>query len=306
MSNEIVTVPANGMLTAFRDLDQMLLVADRLSGSTIVPEAYRKQPGNILIALNTAQRLQMDPMMVMQNLYVVHGHPSWSGKFVIALLRRSRNYSRVEYVNLNGSDWRGGLKMVGHRWDGGTDEGPEITPELVERSGWKQKNGSKWQEMPEQMYRYRAASWFASSCCPEVLLGLPTVEDMEDEGPREVREAKARVVDSSADSAAAAPADQPRDTAGLGVRRGGAVAKPVMREGAAIALPALDACAKVKAAVKAAGVKWELFTKWLEGRKVTLPQDADRDAWVRFCEFLVSEPELCAAAQEDLKVNLVD
>ena len=305
MSNEITIRPGNGVLTAFQNLPQLLEVADKLASSTIVPQAYQKQPGNVLIALNTAQRLQVDPLMVMQNLYVVYGNPSWSGQFALALLRNSSRYSRLEYVNLNGTDWRGGLKMRGHKWDGSVEEGPEITPELVSKAGWDKKDGSKWLEMPEQMFRYRAASWFARSCCPEVLLGLPTVDEVRDEGPREVREANVSVVENAAPAAAAtglgvaAKARKADDGFRLEAEEAEVVNSP-------IALPQMNACAKVKAAVKAAGVKWELFTKWLEGRKVTLPQAADRDAWVRFCEFLVSEPELCAAAQEELKVNLVD
>ena len=188
MSNEITIRPGNGVLTAFQNLPQLLEVADKLASSTIVPQAYQKQPGNVLIALNTAQRLQVDPLMVMQNLYVVYGNPSWSGQFALALLRNSSRYSKLEYVNLNGTDWRGGLKMRGHKWDGTVEDGPEITPELVSKAGWDKKNGNKWNEMPEQMFRYRAASWFAKSCCPEVLLGLPTVDEVRDEGPREIRE----------------------------------------------------------------------------------------------------------------------
>lgn len=305
MSNEITIRPGNGVLTAFQNLPQLLEVADKLASSTIVPKAYQKQPGNVLIALNTAQRLQVDPLMVMQNLYVVYGNPSWSGQFALALLRNSSRYAKLEYVNLNGKDWRDGLKMRGHKWDGSVEEGPEITPELVSKAGWDKKDGSKWLEMPEQMFRYRAASWFARSCCPEVLLGLPTVDEVRDEGPRELREANVSVVEDAAPAAAAtglgvaAKARKADDGFRLEAEEAEVVNSP-------IALPQMNACAKVKAAVKAAGVKWELFTKWLEGRKVTLPQAADRDAWVRFCEFLVSEPELCAAAQEELKVNLVD
>lgn len=290
MTNELTTT--NGMLTAFQNLDQMLLVADRLASSTIVPAAYQKQPGNILIALNTAQRLQVDPMMVMQNLYVVYGNPSWSGQFALALLRRCNQYKTLEYVNVNGTDWRGGLKMVGHRWDGGVDEGPEITPELVEKSGWAKKNGSKWGEMPEQMYRYRAASWFAKSCCPEALLGLPTVDEVRDEGPREVREVKANVVGEAAGGAAA-----------VGMSRVAAsAAKPIVREDAAIALPQMSAADKVKASLRKAGVKWEIFAKWLEGRSVTVPTDAEGKR--RFCEWLMTgEHDLLAASAEELNIS---
>lgn len=305
MSNEITIRPGNGVLTAFQNLPQLLEVADKLASSTIVPKAYQKQPGNVLIALNTAQRLQVDPLMVMQNLYVVYGNPSWSGQFALALLRNSSRYAKLEYVNLNGIDWRDGLKMRGHKWDGSVEEGPEITPELVSKAGWDKKDGSKWLEMPEQMFRYRAASWFARSCCPEVLLGLPTVDEVRDEGPRELREARASVVEDAAPAAAAT---------GLGVAakaRKAAADDGFKLEGqepevvnSPIALPQMNAADKVKAALRAAKVKWEVFAKWLAGRSVTVPAAADKEQLVKLCEWLLSgEHDLLEAAAAELNIN---
>ncbi len=303
MSNEITIRPGNGVLTAFQNLPQLLEVADKLASSTIVPQAYQKQPGNVLIALNTAQRLQVDPLMVMQNLYVVYGNPSWSGQFALALLRNSSRYSKLEYVNLNGTDWRGGLKMRGYRWDGSVEEGPEITPELVSKAGWDKKNGNKWTEMPEQMFRYRAASWFAKSCCPEVLLGLPTVDEVRDEGPREMREARASVVEDAAPAAAAtglgvaAKARKADDGFRLEAEEAAVVDSP-------IALPQMNAADKVKAALRAAKVKWEVFAKWLAGRSVTVPAAADKEQLVKLCEWLLSgEHDLLEAAAAELNIN---
>ena len=42
------------------------------------------------------------------------------------------------------------------------------------------KGGSKWKTMPRQMMTYRAASFFARAHCPEVLLGIQTVEEVQD------------------------------------------------------------------------------------------------------------------------------
>ena len=42
------------------------------------------------------------------------------------------------------------------------------------------KGCSKWKTMPRQMMMYRAASFFARAHCPEVLLGIQTVEEVQD------------------------------------------------------------------------------------------------------------------------------
>ena len=44
--------------------------------------------------------------------------------------------------------------------------------------GWINKSGSKWKTMPEQMIRYRAASFFGRLHCPDLIMGVYA----EDEG----------------------------------------------------------------------------------------------------------------------------
>jgi hypothetical protein len=56
-------------------------------------------------------------------------------------------------------------------------ESAEISMEMAVKEGWYQKNGSKWQTMPEQMLRYRAASFFGRIYAPEVLMGIRTQEE---------------------------------------------------------------------------------------------------------------------------------
>src|SRR5665648_1171274 len=52
--------------------------ASLLSKSTIVPKDYQNNIPNCVIALNMASRMGADPLMVMQNLYIVYGRPGWS------------------------------------------------------------------------------------------------------------------------------------------------------------------------------------------------------------------------------------
>lgn len=171
-----------GMLTAFRDLEQMFRVSDYLAKSPIVPKAFAGQPGSVMIALNMAQRLRMDPFMVMQNIVVVNGNAGMSGKFAIALLNRSPKYARIEYRYCNGRDFMGGMQVIGHRADDPEDRTPDVgtavTPQMVEAEGWGRN--PKWRSMPEQMYRYRAASFFARAFVPEELMGMQTAEELED------------------------------------------------------------------------------------------------------------------------------
>jgi hypothetical protein len=52
--------------------------------------------------------------------------------------------------------------------------------EMAQKEGWLNKSGSKWQTMPVQMMHYRAAAFFARIHCSDVLLGIPTYEEVQD------------------------------------------------------------------------------------------------------------------------------
>lgn len=77
-------------------------MANLFSASSIVPENYRSKgandytsKGNCVIALDMALRMGANPLMVMQNLYVVHGRPAWSAQFLIATLNKSGKFSAL-------------------------------------------------------------------------------------------------------------------------------------------------------------------------------------------------------------------
>jgi hypothetical protein len=51
---------------------------------------------------------------------------------------------------------------------------------MAKAEGWVDKNGSKWKTMPEQMFRYRAASFLIRTTAPEIGMGLLTADEAED------------------------------------------------------------------------------------------------------------------------------
>ena len=50
--------------------------------------------------------------------------------------------------------------------------------DTARKEGWI-KN-SKYKTMPEQMLRYRSATWLIRTHCPEVLLGMQSSEEIQD------------------------------------------------------------------------------------------------------------------------------
>ena len=79
------------------EMNQQL--ARTFSMSTIVPTRFQGASGlaNCYIAVDMAMRLGANPLLVMQNLYVVHGNPGWSAKFLIATFNQCGRYTSIRF-----------------------------------------------------------------------------------------------------------------------------------------------------------------------------------------------------------------
>lgn len=211
-------------LTTGAGFDQLQRVAKALCASTLVPAQYRaftevksygKVTGHIpnpaglpncVVALNMATRMGADPLLVMQNLYVIEGRPSWSSQFIIAAINHCGRFSPLRFeisepgketeVTYQATVWKGDKKTeetrkikVRHQtcraWviekeTGDRLDGPTVSIQMAIDEGWLTKNGSKWQTMPDLMLRYRAASFLGRLYAPELLMGLQSQEEVQD------------------------------------------------------------------------------------------------------------------------------
>lgn len=145
------------------------------------PSTFQKNDANCLIAIEQAQRLKVSPLMVMQNLYVIQGRPSWSSKFLIAAINNSGKFDmELQFEETKDKDGKPYSCLAWTTKNGRRVEGMTVDMEMAKAEGWLGKNGSKWKTMPQLMLRYRAASFFSSLNCPELTMGLYTKEEMQD------------------------------------------------------------------------------------------------------------------------------
>ena len=109
-----VTIEPMSFLTS-GGFDQLLRVANMLCSSSLVPVAYRKNKeikefgqvtgwednpaalANCAVALNMAHRMNADPLLIMQNLHIIEGRPSWSSPFIIAAINSCGRYNSLDY-----------------------------------------------------------------------------------------------------------------------------------------------------------------------------------------------------------------
>lgn len=182
-TTDIVATPQPELASAsvWQDKDQFnqcLRAADMLSKTSMIPSNYQGKPQDCFLAIEMATRIGVSPMMVMQNMYVVKGKPSWAGQACKTLVELSGKFHDVKhvYTGTKGTDTRGCYLTAIRNSDGECVDGTEVTMAMAKAEGWT--SNSKWRNMPEQMLGYRAASFFAKMHCPEALMGVQTSDEV--------------------------------------------------------------------------------------------------------------------------------
>jgi len=224
--NALTTTESNAVVTmgfgSLESFEFMQRTAKMFSQSSMVPTAYRAtivkgygqnqtiedNPAaipNCMVALNMSQRMNADPLMIMQNLHVIEGRPSWSSQFIIAAINSCGRYSPLRFDITLGEEIE--ASYTTYEWENNKKkavtskvrvrnatciawaielstntrlESPKVTMEMAVNEGWYGKNGSKWQSMPDLMLRYRSAAFFGRIYAPELLMGLPAAEEVPD------------------------------------------------------------------------------------------------------------------------------
>ena len=208
-SQSLVPLEDTSELAMFFDkalMDQSWRACQLLAASTLIPTHFQKNPSNVFIALQLARRLKLDPFMTMQKLYVVHGKTGFEAQFIIALVNRCglfRSPITWRMEGKEGSDERSATAIV-IRKDTGEILEETCSISLAKREGWMSKEGSKWKTMPELMLKYRSASFLARLHCPEVVMGLPPADELEDHF-------SARTIEVKTEPPAALPPGLPAD-----------------------------------------------------------------------------------------------
>ncbi|MER9505995.1 hypothetical protein [Mesorhizobium sp. M0579] len=175
-----------------------------LTSSNLVPVSYQGEQnmGNALIALDMANRMQIPPIMVMQNLNVIEGRPAWASQFIIAALNACGLFSPIRFRKANlgqqevsKTEWTGpkGARQsrivkstiinkectayAVEKATGETLEGPTVSIAMAVAEGWYFRAGSKWQTMEDLMLMYRSAAFFGRLYAPHLLNGMSTADE---------------------------------------------------------------------------------------------------------------------------------
>lgn len=202
---------AVGVFGSMNNFVEAQRMVNALASSDIVPDTYKGNVANCLVALEMSQRTGAGIMAVMQNLHIISGRPSWSSSFIIAALNSCGLFSPVRYdveelgeKTMDYTFWDGPkgqrqkktgkitIPMIRCRawaYDRATGDrldGPWVSTEMAVLEGWWTKNDSKWPTMTDLMLRYRSAAFFGRLYAPHVTMGMHAEDEIGDIEPRDI------------------------------------------------------------------------------------------------------------------------
>lgn len=163
---------------AITSLDEAMRYSQAIADAGIVPDSFKSQPANILVAQEIAKALGESVWVTMSEMSIISGRPSFSAKFMRSRVRQAGHKLR-EYFD----EETGTAKAVIIRSD---------DPDFEHTSKWNRAKAEQhglwgkghWKKNPELMLKNRALSEVVREACYEVMGGVAyTPDEVQDFAP---------------------------------------------------------------------------------------------------------------------------
>jgi len=175
--SELTKSDNTSFLTDSKSFEHTWRVATAFASSSMIPAHFQNKPENCMVALMMAQQLGVNPLLALQNLQVIHGNVGFNSSFAIALANDRGGFK--EPITWTSTGKGESLAVTAHTiLKTGKEIAVTVDMATARAEGWT--SNKKYKTMPEQMLRYRSATWLIRLHCPEVLLGMQSSEEIQD------------------------------------------------------------------------------------------------------------------------------
>ena len=169
-----------------------LSFAQTVADGSLLPQAYRGNPANVLIAVNLGQAMGLGPAESLYRINVIQGKPTASAELIAAQVRKAGHKLRIDK-----DEARQSVTATIVRCDD-----PDYPISETRDAAWAKSMGlaskDNYRKQPMTMLTWRAITAAAREACPEALYGVAyTPDEMADFQP-EARAAEASAAPRSA------------------------------------------------------------------------------------------------------------
>jgi hypothetical protein len=168
-----------------KTMAQLQRLARLYAESGIVPDHFANNIAATAIAIQMALRCRVDILTMLQCSYPVHGKLGIESKLAIGMLVSSGQIEgRVKFRFAGEGKARACTAYVVDKHSG-EELQQTVTWQMVEAEGWdrpKKTMVSKWITLPDLMFQYRSAIFLIRVFYPDVLLGMRSLDELEDMG----------------------------------------------------------------------------------------------------------------------------
>jgi len=156
-----------------QSFEQVMVFAEQLANSGLVPVTYRNKPSDCLVAMQFGASLGLHPLQAIQNIAVINGRPCLWGDAALALVRASGVCESI----IETHDGDTAICTVKRR--GETPQRRTFSQADAQRAGLLNKAGP-WRDYPARMRQLRARGFALRDVFPDVLSGLSIAEEVRD------------------------------------------------------------------------------------------------------------------------------
>lgn len=169
--------PTRGGALAPASLGDMMKMSEMLAASSMVPNAYKQKPQDILVCLMWGAEVGLGPIQALNGISVINGKPAMWGDAALALVRGHPACAGIrEWIEGEGD------KLVAHCEVTRRGQAPERRSFSVtdaKKAGLWGKAGP-WQQYPTRMLQMRARGFAIRDVFPDALRGVITAEEAQD------------------------------------------------------------------------------------------------------------------------------
>lgn len=177
--------------------EQMQRASNLFSKSGLVPQSFQNNPAACFVGLQLAGAIGCNPFMLFQGLYSIGGKIGLEAKVAIAIANQKGVFESPITHEFTGEGTTRACTAKAVLAKSKKEVSLTVDWATVEKEGWNKRNGSKWNTIPDQMFRYRSSMWLIRTYAPEVLMGLNSVEEIQDAGIIDITPTKAKTIDSA-------------------------------------------------------------------------------------------------------------